>query len=125
LAKKLNLQIKQYTELNELHRDDEEYFTGNEYRRYVNRTLSKIQNPVGKWESGINALTRFSKKIDEINSNYSDENILVVSHGLVINLYFCQLLENFDEVFRKWSLTTFFDYGVVKNAKVIEDIVIE
>lgn len=125
LAKKLEIHIKQYAELNELYRDEEEFLTGVDYRKYVNKTLSNIHKPVGKWETGIDALTRFAKKMDEIDSEYSDMKILVVSHGLVINLYFCKLLERFEDAFRRWTLTTFCDYGIVKNAKVIEDIVIE
>lgn len=123
LAQKLNLPISQYKELNELFRDKEELLTNKEYINYVNKTLTNIQKPVGKWESGISALTRFSKKINEINSRFSSKNILIITHGLVINLYFAKLLNNFDNLFQRWMATTFCDYGIVKNGIVIKDIV--
>ena len=114
--------INQFAELNELTRDEEDHLSYEEYQEYVNKTLSNIHKPVGKWESGIDALTRFSKKIEEINSSYSNKNILVITHGLIINLYFGKLLESFQNLFQRWSSTTFCDFGIVKNNKVIKDI---
>jgi len=122
LAKALNLPINQFAELNELTRDEEDHLSYEEYQEYVNKTLSNIHKPVGKWESGIDALTRFSKKIEEINSSYTKKNILVITHGLIINLYFGKLLESFQNLFQRWSSTTFCDFGIVKNNKVIKDI---
>ncbi|MHA1185263.1 MAG: histidine phosphatase family protein [Candidatus Heimdallarchaeota archaeon] len=123
IATALNLSISQFVELNELHRDKEEHLTNKEYRRYVNKTLSNIHDSVGLWESGISALNRFSKKIDEVEALYLNKNILVVTHGLVINLYFGKLLKSNHNLPYRWSLTTFCDYGIVKNGKVIQDIV--
>ena len=75
------------------------------------------------WESAHNALTRFQKIIEEIDMKYSDKRILIVSHGIVLTLYFVKLLEiPSNEFFSRWKSLLFCDWGVVKEGKVIKDM---
>jgi broad specificity phosphatase PhoE len=116
------LPIIQYKELNELNRDNEKYLINYEYHNYVKRTLLNINTSIGKWESGRSALKRYVRKIDEIDNQYSNKKILVVAHGLGINLYFGTLLDRVDILYERWKATTFCDYGIIKKSKVVKDI---
>ena len=72
----------------------------------------------GNWASG----KEISKKIEEIDHDYNDKKILIVSHGTVINLYFAKILGKLENIFNRTQTNTFCDYGIIQNKVVIKDI---
>jgi broad specificity phosphatase PhoE len=78
--------------------------------------------PVG-WESSNRALSRFKSTVEEIDDYYEGKNILIVSHGTVLTLYFSDLLGKMENSMKRWEEIEFCAFGMVKNNKVIKDIV--
>lgn len=123
LAKSLSKQITQFCEFDELNRDSGGFVnTRNEYNLIVKRCLSDLNESVNNWEKASHALSRFSRKINELDEMYENKKILISSHGIVINLYFAKVLNQLDIVYDRWKQTTFCDFGIIKNGLVVKDI---
>ena len=124
LSKKQDKEIIADSRLNELNRGHEFIDTKYEYENTVAKVFSQMNSRVGKWEAANSALTRFQKAIEEIDRKYNDKKILVVSHGIVLTLYFVKLLElPSNELFKRWKSLLFCDWGTVKEGRVIKDII--
>ncbi len=123
LSVSLNTPINRDEKLNEIDRDKGNYLsTKEEYNRIIQHTMEKRNESFNKWETANHALERFSKKVGEIGKIYTKKKILIVSHGVVINLYFAKILGCLDVVFERWLSNSFCDYGIIQNGKVLKDI---
>jgi broad specificity phosphatase PhoE len=122
LAEKLKKKILREAELNEIMRDDGKFLETKDYISTMKKCLVNRDQSFNNWETANNALARFSKKIKDIDYNYNNKKILIVSHGTVVNLYFAKLLGELVNVFNRAQTNTFCDYGIVQNMKVIKDI---
>lgn len=124
LSKKLEKEITADSRLNELNRGHDFKDSQKEYEETVSKVFLQMNTRVGGWESAYNALTRFQKAIEEIDMKYNNKKILVVSHGIVLNLYFVKILDiPISKLFSRWKSTLFCDWGIVKEGEVIKDIV--
>ena len=122
IAERLGKEITSCVELNDLYKgefvlDDDKYF------KAIESCLKNPRESLNGWETASHALERFSRKIDEIDSAHDDKNILIVSHGCVLGLYFARTLGKMDEIYERWHLTPFCAWGIIKNGKVIKDII--
>ena len=122
LAEKLQKEIIRDENLNEILRDLGEFLIKDEYSRIMKLCLEYRDQSFNNWETANHALERFSKRIQEIDLNYSYKKIVFVAHGGVINLYFAKILKQLNKVFERISTNTFCDYGIIQNSKVIKDI---
>ena len=75
------------------------------------------------WETIDSAMKRFNQGVEELSSKYHSKKLLVVSHGIVLTMYFASLLNCMDEAFDRWKKLRFCSYGIVKNGEVIKDII--
>ena len=122
IAKKLTKGITSYRELNELMRDRGGFLSKESLsfvRKYAFKNPDKSKN---HWEKASNALSRFSEKIDEIDMAYENRTIIVVAHGIVLNLYFANLQGIMHEAYEKWQRNSFCSFGMIKNKKVVRDL---
>ena len=119
LAKHLGKEIIQLEGLCELFRGGE-FLTNMEYLEGVRHTLSYPERKWRDWETGLDALNRFQAALKLIESRMP--KILIVSHGLVLSLYFAKLLGRDHQSFQRWKRLQFCDWGVVSNGTVIKDI---
>jgi len=87
-------------------------WTSGEYRTVVQRYLAG--ETVEGWEPRPAALDRMRAAIDAIAMRHSNEDVAVVSHGLVLTLWLTELL-SLDAVgtFDLWSRTRFPDLAIV------------
>lgn len=123
LSKRLHQDIIRDKNLNEIIRDHGGFLKNKEeYTKILSLCVKNRNQSYNNWETANHALKRFSKRIQEINSKYSNKNIMIVAHGIVINLYFAEILEKLENVFERWSTNTFCDYGIIQNNEVIKDI---
>ncbi|MFX1569731.1 MAG: histidine phosphatase family protein [Promethearchaeota archaeon] len=123
LVVRLNKPIIREKKLNEIVRDRGSLFaTKEEYNRNIKLCMEKRNKSFNKWETANHALRRFSKKVRDIEKKYTKKKILIVSHGVVINLYFAKILRCLDFVFERWLSNSFCDYGIIQNGKVLKDI---
>jgi broad specificity phosphatase PhoE len=122
LARKLKKGTSSYRELNELFRDRGGFLSKESFsfvRKYAFKNPDKSKN---HWELASNALSRFSEKIEEIDMAYENRTIIVVAHGIVLNLYFANLQGIMHEAYERSQKNTFCSYGFVKNKKVVRDL---
>jgi broad specificity phosphatase PhoE len=121
-AEELAVDIHEIPELSELQRHNREFLTNQEYRLMVRKTLADWDHNVPGWESGSEALYRFVEGVKRINIMFYSRNILVVTHGLVLTLYFCQL-RNFQSIaYERWTQMPFLAWGLVRDGRVLTDI---
>ncbi|HUT81574.1 MAG TPA: histidine phosphatase family protein [Candidatus Bathyarchaeia archaeon] len=119
---KLKLPIIKDKALNELNRDLGPKLTKEEYFSTVRICFNDLKRSVKKWEKPVKAIKRFIKKIDEIDKKYLDKKILIVSHGLIINLFFSWKTNNLESLFERWKSNSFLNYGIIQNNKIVKDI---
>ena len=95
--------------------------TNNEFlllRHAKTEITNKI--PVSKWtlsEEGFKETEKLT-----LVEEFKDLDILISSHGIVINLHFAKVLNQLDIVYDRWKQTTFCDFGIIKNGLVVKDI---
>lgn len=123
LSERLHNEIMRDENFNEILRDQGRYLeTKDEYHRTLKLCVDNRDHSYNNWEPASHALNRFSKAVQDVDMKFSNKKFLIVSHGVVINLYFAKLLRKLDSVFERWSTNTFCDYGIIQNNKVIKDI---
>ena len=122
LAKILGKKIKQLSFFNEVKRGDK-FLTKEEFETEKKRQLTNLNYHAFEGESAKEALTRFKQGVRQILEKNIGKTILIVTHGTILNIYFADLLNVFDELFERWQKTSFSAYGVVENGVVVKDIV--
>jgi broad specificity phosphatase PhoE len=123
LSKRLHQMIIRDENLNEISRDQGRYLkTKDEYFKTMKLSVENSTQSHNNWETANHALERFSKAIHEIDSKFSNKKILIVAHGIVINLYFAKIIGQLDKIFERILTNTFCDYGIIQNSKIIKDI---
>ena len=122
-AEGLDVQMYQLSGLDELARNHEGKLTTEEYRDRVRRTVSDLEKTVPGWESGASALKRFEDAVRKVDIMFHQKNVLIVSHGIVLTLYFCKL-KNFQSIaYERWSQLKFLAWGMVRDGHPLVDIV--
>ncbi|MBY8989984.1 MAG: histidine phosphatase family protein [Candidatus Lokiarchaeota archaeon] len=122
LAGELKIKILIEADLNEIKRDHGKFLDTQRYIITMKQCMTIRDKSFNNWETANNALERFSKKIEEIDFKHDRKKILIVSHGVVINLYFAKVLGKLEDVFDRAQTNTFCDYGIIQNNNVIRDI---
>jgi probable phosphoglycerate mutase len=122
IAKKLGLDILREPELSELGRDKGGFMNHDEYEKAVHATLTERDASVANWETASHALGRFSKRVSELENIHAGKRVLIVGHGMTMNLYFAQLLGQLDRIYERFNSNTFCDWGVVEDGKVVKDL---
>lgn len=122
IADKLGKEIIQLKEISELNRDKGGYIEAEKYEETIKLCLKELNSSSHNWETANHALERFSNKIEEIDKEYENKNILVVGHGFTINLYFAKLLNVLNKVYERFNTNNYGDWGIVRANKVIKDI---
>jgi len=123
LAKKLNKKIIQINELNELKRFNGETLTSEEYEKMKVKIFKDLDYTDHGWETSKHALNRFKKAVEKIDKKYENKKVLIVTHGTVMTLYFASLQNKLDELMKRWKNLGTCNWGIVKNNKVIRDII--
>lgn len=122
LSEKLQKEVIRKKELNEIMRDIGEFLENEDYLKTMKLCIEYRDKSFNNWETAGNALERFSKKIEEIDEKYNSKKILIVAHGVVINLYFAKMINRLNKVNDRAMSNTFCDFGIIKDGKIIKDI---
>ena len=123
LSKRLNKKIKSIPNIGEINRDAGKVMTKDEYDKAKTKIFENLDFTTNGWETSRHALNRFEKMIKKINSKYSNKKILIASHGTVMTLYFARKQSKMNELMKRWKSLGFLDYGIIKNNKVVKDVV--
>ncbi|MFW9922807.1 MAG: histidine phosphatase family protein [Candidatus Thorarchaeota archaeon] len=122
-SRKYNCDIIVVNEFSELNRKEAiNIFSTKEYQEQVKKAFQFPDESINNWESINHAISRFTRKIAELDENHSEKNILIVSHGIILIGYFCSLKNNFQNAYQNWIKLQFLDFGFVKENKIIKDI---
>ncbi|MFX1560785.1 MAG: histidine phosphatase family protein [Promethearchaeota archaeon] len=122
-AEGLDVQMYQLSGFDELAREHEGKLTDEEYRDKVRRTLSDLERNVPGWESGASALKRFEDAVRKVDIMFHRKNVLIVTHGIVLTLYFNKL-KGFESIaYERWSQLRFLAWGLVREDRVLVDII--
>jgi len=122
-AEGLEVQMYQLSGLDELARNHEGKLNDEEYRERVHTTLRDPEKIVPGWESGASALKRFEDAVRKVDIMFHRKNVLIVTHGLVLTLYFCKL-KNFESIaYERWTQLKFLAWGLVRDGSALVDIV--
>lgn len=122
-AEDLDVQMYQLSGLDELARNHQGRLTADEYRDRVRTTLTEPDKNVPGWESAESALDRFEDAVRKLDIMFHRKNVLIVTHGIVLTLYFCKL-KGFDAIaYERWSQLQFLSWGLVRDGRVLVDIV--
>ncbi len=122
LAIRSRQRVNVETALNELNRDQGLCLSTNQYRDAVRQILRDRNFVVDDWESATRALSRFRAGVSGIAAEHPDEKVLIVTHGIVMTLYFSNLLNDWRQAFDRWSSLKFLTWGVVKDFQVVKDL---
>ena len=122
-AEGLDVQMYQLSGLDELSREHEGALTYEEYRDRVRKTVSNPEKNVLGWESGASALKRFEDAVRKIDIMFHRKNVLIVSHGIVLTLFFCKLKKFEAIAYERWSQLKFLSWGLVRDGRVLVDLV--
>ena len=122
IAKNVEKKIVTNSALNELNRGERVIESAEEYRQCVKAIFNDIH--IGGWETAENALKRFRDEIARIDQEHTEKIILIVSHGIILTLYFGYLLalENCN-LFERWEQFKFCTWGIVEYNSVTKDII--
>ncbi|MFW9845880.1 MAG: histidine phosphatase family protein [Candidatus Thorarchaeota archaeon] len=123
IAKRIGTATIAIPEFRELDRGTR-YLTDDEYQRSVSITLNAPHSNVEGWESKSDALRRFERGLSTIESQYVFKEALIVSHGLILSIYFAHLLGVMD-VYSRWKSLGFCAWGTVRNGRIVKDIASE
>jgi broad specificity phosphatase PhoE len=122
LAEKLNLKIIQNENFDEVRRGDK-FLTDKDFEQEKIKQLEDLYYPAFDGETSVDALKRFSNEIKKIINDNKNKTVVVVSHGTILNLYFANLQNNFNEIVDRWKNTKFGAIGIVEDEEVSKDIV--
>lgn len=122
LAKKINKKPIVSAAFNEVKRGDK-FLTKEEFELEKDKQLIDPNFCAFGGESGIEAIARFKKGVEEASFKNSGKTILIVTHGTVLNFYFADLLGVQELLPERWRQTKFCAYGIIEEGKVIKDII--
>jgi broad specificity phosphatase PhoE len=121
LAKKINKKPQPLSFFNEVKRGDK-FLTKEEFESEKVKQLTNLSYAAFDGETGIEALARFKAGIDFVVGENKNKTILIVTHGTILNIYFANLLNAYNELPDRWDRTNFCAVGVVEHGKVVQDI---
>ena len=124
IAERLGKKIITSSDFNELKRIGDYIGGKQEYEKQVKMVFEKGYSEIKEWEIARSALRRIKRAVEKLNNKYSNKKILVVSHGIILSLFFGYLLGiSKEEYFKRWKRMEFCGWGIIKNRKIIKDIV--
>ena len=115
LAERIEKEIILNLNFRELERGDEYVESKEDYEIKVWRIFENKTECSFGWETAEKAVSRFKRGIDRLEITYSNKKIFVVSHGIVLTLYFAD--------YYNWDLLKTYEYW--KELGFCEHIIID
>ncbi|MHA1935518.1 MAG: histidine phosphatase family protein [Candidatus Thorarchaeota archaeon] len=122
LSEKLGLKIIQNSAFNELARTHITGQTIQQYRAKVESIFSQPSKSIPGWESPQDGLNRISDGVEALDAQYESQKIMIVSHGMILSLYFALLQNEMVNLFKRWIHLGFCSWGRVQNGVVLKYI---
>ncbi len=123
IANRVQKEISVNFDLGEHDRRNSGFLEQSEFNETIQFAFNNMDQSKRRWETTKDALERFTKAITEIDSKHEDKNILVVSHGTVLSLYFANQMGVMEEVYDRWKNIDYCNWGIVQGRQIMKDIV--
>lgn len=123
IANRVQKEISVNFDLGEHDRRNSGFLEQNEFNETIQYAFNNMNQSKRRWETTKDALERFTNAVNEIDSKHEDSNILVVSHGTVLSLYFANQMRTLDNVYDRWKSLDYCSWGIVQGRQVMKDIV--
>lgn len=116
LSERIDKEINLNPNLRELERGQEFIETQEDYETRVWRIFNNPSECSFGWETAKGALGRFKRGISRLESTYSDKKIFIVSHGIILTLFFADYY-NWDskKAFNQWKEFAFCSYIIIEK----------
>jgi broad specificity phosphatase PhoE len=121
IADSLEKEVWKLPNFNELDRSKSGFLE--DYDNAVKEAFSNFQESRNSWEPCKNALRRFREGMQALNQKHEHKRVLIVSHGIVLTLYFAYLKGEMEHLFSRWRRLDFLSCGIVKDSTVTRDII--
>jgi len=122
LANKLNLNINQDSNFDEVKRGDT-FYSKEEFELEKQKQLSDFSYSAFDGESLEKAYLRFKEGVEAIGTQNEGKTILIVTHGTVLNAYLARTFGFENKIVDRWQRTPFAGYAILENGQLIKDIV--
>lgn len=121
IAGRLGSEIIQMDEFNEVARGDK-FLSKEEFEALKREKLENLDCKKDGGESGREAIARFNAGIQTVDNKYSCKNILIVSHGTILSLYFANVAGDNSDIYKRWKSMGFCSWGKVKRGLIEKNI---
>ena len=121
IADSLGKKVLKLSNFKELNRNKAGFLES--YDNAVKEAFTNPSQSRNNWEPCTEALKRFRKGIEILNEKHESKKILIVSHGIVLTLYFAYLKREMNHLFSRWNKLNFLSYGIVEDSMVVKDII--
>jgi broad specificity phosphatase PhoE len=122
LAIKCKVPIIQNPYFNEINRDYGLMMTTAGYNHTIHKVLVDPDHEEYGWEKPSAALRRFLAGVANVESEYNSDSILIVTHGVVLTLYFSHLLGIVEHSPERWDNLENCAWGHVQDGQVERDL---
>jgi broad specificity phosphatase PhoE len=123
LADRLGKEIITNPDLNEIEKGTKLIETSDEYLELAESVLTNYEKSIENWEPANKAFKRYQLAIERIDKEYNHKKILIVSHGIVMSLYFTHMLkEPLSNIFPRYKSLKQCAWGRIRDGKVERDI---
>ncbi len=109
----------------EIHASDLPLTTKTQFETMKHHCFLHLDKSPEGAETFREGLTRFKLALSKVQTQFPSGDILIVSHGTILTLYFAdllQLLEKGEETFFRWQNLPFGALGVTRDGVVIQDL---
>lgn len=122
IIKRVGVTPTQRAAFNEVMRGDK-FLSKEDFEKEKIKQLENLDYPAFDGETGVDALSRFTKGVSIALKENQNKNILIVTHGTILNIYFAKILDKQNELPERWRKTNFCAIGIIMDGKVIKDII--
>lgn len=98
----LNLPISEMEEFVEVRRE-KKFLTDEEFLLQKQQELEIRTEKVNGVESGDEALARFLSGIEKLENEFTNEDILIITHGTIMTLFLTSYKNDFSNIFENWK----------------------
>ena len=121
IADALGKKVHKLSNFTELDRSKTDFLKN--YDNAVMEAFANLLKSRNNWESCADASKWFRDGIGILNERHENRRILIVSHGIVLTLYFAYLKREINHLFSRWKKLQYLSYGIIEDSEVIRDII--
>lgn len=124
-AKQNRIPIQIDAGFNEIHFNGLPFSDPEQFRDLKYQCFQNLDKSFSDSETFREGLDRFKKTLSDIQRKHSSEDILIVTHGTILTLFFAdllQILNDGDKIFERWQKLPFGAWGSIESGLILQDL---